>query len=126
MDYLHDETEVLIAAESGETYPEAAKDIVEVLHSDSAEVLARTASEFYRGSPIITCKQTGAGAAYYVGAKLGDDGLSQFYQQVLSAYALESEMKMTLPEGVVIRQRESAQGVLTLSLIHISEPTRPY
>ena len=115
MDYLHDETEVLITAESGEAYPEAAKDIVEVLHADSAEVLARTASEFYRGSPIITCKQAGvgAGAAYYVGAKLGDDGLSEFYQQVLSAHTLEPEVKMTLPEGVVIRQRESAQRMLS-------------
>ena len=113
VDYLHDETEVLIAAELGEAYPETAKDIVEVLHADTAEVLARTASEFYRGSPIITCKQSGAGAAYYVGAKLGDDGLSEFYQQVLSAHALEQEVKMTLPEGVVIRQRESAQGLLT-------------
>ena len=39
--------------------------------------------------------------------------MSEFYQQVLSTHALEPEVKMTLPEGVVIRQRESAQGMLT-------------
>jgi len=113
VDYLHDETEVLIADESGEAYPDAAKDIVEVLHADSAEVLARTASEFYSGSPIVTRKQSGAGAAYYVGAKLGDGGLNAFYRQLLSAHALQPKMEMTMPEGVVIRQRESAQGMLT-------------
>ena len=113
VDYLHDETEVLIAAESGEAYPDAAKDIVEVLHADSAEVLARTASEFYSGSPIVTRKQSGAGAAYYVGAKLGDGGLNAFYQQLLSAHDLHSNLKMIMPEGVVLRQRESVQGRLT-------------
>ena len=113
VDYLHDETEVLIAAESGEAYPDAAKDIVEVLHADSAEVLARTASEFYSGSPIVTRKQSGAGAAYYVGAKLGDGGLNAFYQQLLSAHDLHSNLQMIMPEGVVLRQRESAQGRLT-------------
>ena len=112
MDYLHDETEVSIVAELGETYRDVANDIVEILHAESAEVLARTASEFYKGSPIITRKQAGLGAAYYVGAKLGDDGLSQFYQQVLSAHALEAEVKMTMPKGVVMRQRESTQGRL--------------
>ena len=54
VDYLHDETEVSIVAELGETYRYVAKDIVEVLHAESAEILARTASEFYNGSPIIT------------------------------------------------------------------------
>jgi len=110
---LHDETEVLIADESGEAYPDAAKDILEVLHADSAEVLARTASDFYSGSPIVTRKQSGAGAAYYVGAKLGDGGLNAFYQQLLSAHDLHSNLQMTMPEGVVLRQRESAQGMLT-------------
>ena len=112
VDYLHDETEVSIVAELDETYRYVAKDIVEVLHAESAEILARTASEFYNGSPIITRKQAGAGAAYYVGAKIGDDGLSQFYQQVLSVHAIHPKMRMTLPKGVVIRQRESAQGTL--------------
>ena len=112
VDYLHDETEVSIVAQLGETYRDVAKDIVEILHAESAEVLARTASEFYKGSPVVTSKQVGLGAAYYVGAKLGDDGLSQFYQQVLSVHALHPKIKMTMPKGVVIRQRESAQGTL--------------
>ena len=38
--------------------------------------------------------------------------MSQFYQQVLSVHAIHPKVRMTMPKGVVIRQRESAQGTL--------------
>ena len=111
VDYLHDETEVLVEHDSGKAYPGVASDIVEVLHTESADVIARTGSEFYKGSPVVTSNGSGQGTAYYLGAKLGDASLRAFYESVLATHGLSTQL--CLPEGVVLRQRQSSQGTLT-------------
>jgi beta-galactosidase len=111
VDYLHDETEVLVVHDSGKPYPGVASDVVEVLHVETADVLARTGSEFYKGSSVITSNRSGQGSAYYLGAKLADASLSEFYASLLETHALSTQVG--LPEGVVLRQRQSSQGTLT-------------
>ena len=52
----------------------------DVLHNESAEVIATTAGQFYEGSPAVTAKQVGKGRAIYVAAR----GSRDFQDALLS------------------------------------------
>ena len=55
--------------------------LCDILHPEGAEVLARYASNFYAGSPVVTKNAFGKGFVYYVGAQLEEKALSNVLGQ---------------------------------------------
>ena len=62
----------------------AAKRYCDILHNESAEVVATTAGEFYEGSPALTVKKVGKGRAIYVAAR-GDRNFQEALMSKLCA-----------------------------------------
>lgn len=83
------------------------KDYCEILQplGDETQVLAQYESDFYANTPVITRKQTGAGAAYYLGARLEQAGNEALLRQIFAECGIETE---TLADGAQhhVRQTE--------------------
>lgn len=116
IDYLYDGEQVTVIPEEGNhlgCYAEGvAFDIIERIHPEGADVIARAGSNCYIGSPLITRNSRSKGAAYYIGAKLDSGTLLEFYRGFVSAYDLIQSVSADLPLGVVARKRQTADGEL--------------
>lgn len=79
----------------------------ELLHSETAEVLAVYDSDFYRGRPALTLNRAGAGRSYYMAARTDETLLADFYTMLLAELPLK-RAPVALPQGVVAQVRETA------------------
>jgi beta-galactosidase GanA len=75
-------------------------------------VLATFSSDFHSGAPAMTLRtEADGGAAYYLAARFSDACLLQFYSDLLERHQLKDASLPDLPEGVVLRQRRSSEGM---------------
>ena len=112
VDYLHDEERVAVSFVGNEPQAEGASDIVERIHAEDASVLATFSSDFHSGAPAMTLRtEADGGAAYYLAARFSDACLLQFYSDLLERHQLKDASLPDLPEGVVLRQRRSSEGM---------------
>ncbi|PRX96095.1 beta-galactosidase [Allonocardiopsis opalescens] len=70
-----------------------------------ARAVARYASGVLADRPAITRKEHGAGTAWYLSTRLGDEGLSRLLAEVLGASGAQGA-----PPGVEVVRREPADG----------------
>lgn len=64
-------------------------ELIKIREQESgAEVIARYASDFYAGMPVVTKKEHGDGTAWYVGARLSEDGMAHIYRTCAAAAGL--------------------------------------
>jgi beta-galactosidase len=77
--------------------------LFDIIHSEGAEVLAEYGSDFYAGTPVITCNSFGKGKAYYVGTSPDTEFLTDFVKTVCE----EKEIKpvLNVPKGVEVTER---------------------
>ena len=101
------------------TWP--ARDICELIHAESAEVIATYDGEFYAGRPAITCKKTGRGAAYHLCARLGGDFLNAFTAAILKQAGIAPLLDVPLPIGVTAQTRTSPDGTEWMFLMNFNE-----
>lgn len=108
LDNLHDETRILVEGSiNGQ-----ARDIVERIHLEGAESHAQAGTEFYVGQSLITEHTFGNGSAAYLATRLELPALKAFYERIIKRYDLRRSLELDLPEGVVFRERETANGTL--------------
>ena len=62
----------------------------DLIHPNKAKVLASYADEFYAGTAAITENDYGKGKAWYVGTKLGHQGLTQLFKHIVLETGVES------------------------------------
>lgn len=62
----------------------------DLIHPNKAKVLASYADEFYAGTAAITENDYGKGKAWYVGTKLGHQGLTQLFNHIVLETGVES------------------------------------
>ena len=108
LDTLYPEEKNYVAAD-GARYE--ARDYCEIIHANTAQVLATYDSDFFIGMPAATVNDYGKGKAYYLAFR--DPSVN--YIRELTARALEVAgvtgcMNVTFPEGVTAHVRE-ADGV---------------
>lgn len=84
----------------------AAKHVCELLHVNTAQVLGRYDSDFYKGMPAVTVNPFGKGEAYYIA--FCDDGAysSDFVSDLIAKLKLTKALDAKLPEGVTAHTRE--------------------
>ncbi len=98
-----------------------ARDACELLHAESAEVLATYAGEFYAGMPAVTRKATGRGVAYHLAARLGHDFYNLFTAALLRDAGIALPFGAPLPTGVTAQTRTAADGRRWMFLMNFNE-----
>ena len=78
-----------------------------LLQTKGTEVLARYASEFYKGTPAVTRNSYGKGSAYYIAFRTGPDFHSQFYSKLAEQLGLLRVLPTALPRGVTAQARQA-------------------
>ena len=84
-------------------------DYCEIIHANTAEVLATYQDDFYAGTPAVTVHNYGKGKAYYVACRAEDAFLDSFLCSVAAEIPSARE-EITFPEGVTVRTRENETG----------------
>ncbi len=67
------------------------KDYAELLRVKDAEVLATFASDYYAGEAAVTCKQYGAGKAYYFAGRVAAEDMHGLFEQILQDAGIETK-----------------------------------
>ena len=99
---------------NGKTY--TVKDYAAVLENLSATVLGTFDTDFYAGGAALTAHGVGAGTAYFIGGRTGQDLLDQFYADILPD-SVTAKAWVTGGKGVsvAVRASESHQYVFIMN-----------
>ncbi|MBQ3865024.1 MAG: beta-galactosidase, partial [Clostridia bacterium] len=81
-----------------------ARELCELSHAETAEVLACYGEDFYQGYPALTRNRFGKGKAYYMAARTGEDFLTVFYEDAVTELKLP-RMTKDIPDGVIASVR---------------------
>ncbi len=113
IDALYDgETNHISMTSSGWSSPEhgyECRELCDLIHAETAEVLGVYQDDFYAGRPAVTRNAWGKGQAYYLAARTGSDFLQDFYQMIAYQHSVTASTAMQLPEGVVATARQSGE-----------------
>ena len=77
----------------------------DVIHAETAEVLATYTSDYYRGMPALTVNSFGDGHSYYMAARQNADFYEDFYRRLIDILKLKRALDAELPEGVTAQLR---------------------
>jgi beta-galactosidase len=136
IDAIYDEERVKVVASENNhsglsgTYEACA--YCDLLHADTARVLAAYGSEFYAGRPAVTVNTVGKGKFYYIGSRNDVRFHADFTHHLIAALALRRPFPGDLPDGVMAVKRTdgSREYVFLLNFtnqdhpIHIGEVSR--
>lgn len=85
------------------TYP--IRELCDLIHAESASVLATYGKDFYAGRPVLTRNVFGKGQAYYIAARTDQPFLDDFYGALADELAIHPIIDAPLPEGISVMQR---------------------
>ncbi|MDF2511481.1 MAG: Beta-galactosidase [Herbinix sp.] len=93
--------------------------LCDVLHTESAQVIAEYTEDFYAGMPAVTVNCYGQGKAYYIGTQTEQDYLSSLVRNICDekGHSLIFEFKGELE----ITSRENENGIFTFIINHGSQ-----
>lgn len=86
-----------------------AVELCDLVHAESAEVLAVYDSDFYARRPAATVNRHGDGNAYYLAARTGTSFLLDWYRALVAADPVRRALDAELPAGVAAAVRENAE-----------------
>ena len=95
--------------------------LFDLIHAESAEVLAEYGSDFYKGMPALTVNSFGKGQAYYVATSAS----SEFLQGFLSNLCQDKGVNPLIPDipsGVEASQRVKEERSFLFLLNHNADP----
>lgn len=84
------------------------KELCDLIHAETAEVLAVYQQDFYAGRPALTRNRYGKGQAYYLAARTEGAFLRDFYRTIANKHGIAACTPMPVPEGVVATARHNA------------------
>jgi beta-galactosidase len=93
--------------------------LCEVVRPETADVLATYGDDFYRGTPVVTRNQFGAGCAYYVATDPEDAFLDEFAKRLLAERRIEPPLEA--PPGLEVALRERDAHTVLFLLNHSTE-----
>ncbi|EJY55577.1 Beta-galactosidase [Alicyclobacillus hesperidum URH17-3-68] len=109
IDALHDhDSNHIVMVEGNEldmrgTY--TAYELCDLIHVETAEVLARYGDDFYKGRPALTVNQFGKGSAYYVASRNQAPFHREFVAKIVQRHNLTKVLNVELPHGVTVQLR---------------------
>lgn len=110
--YEHDSNELVTSAGNGFGLDAryGVHTLCDLIHAESAEVLATYGHDFYAGRPALTVNRFGKGRAYYIAARTGNRFLDDFYGALVNGLSLPRAVDTDLPEGVVATRRTDGEN----------------
>lgn len=94
--------------------------LADLLHTESADVVATYGSDFYAGMPVVTRNTFGKGHAYYIASDAEAAFLDNFYGGILPQYGITPFLET--PEGVEVSVRKTAEQAIVFVLNHKDHP----
>lgn len=88
-----------------------AVDYCELIHAETAQVIARYDSDFYQGRPAATVNQYGDGLAYYVAFRDTGEFTDKLVGELLQKAGINSCFDSALPSGVTAHTRTDGETV---------------
>lgn len=120
--YEHDRNSLVPAAGSPFTGEYELRDLCELIHAESAEVLATYGRDFYAGRPVVTCNRVGAGRAIHVAARTDRRFLDDLTGWLASDLDLRRAVAAELPDGVTANVRTDGEREFVFLLNFAPEP----
>ncbi|NLL38048.1 MAG: beta-galactosidase, partial [Clostridiales bacterium] len=109
VDSLYDsDKNALVFSPNGSSGPAgeyAVHTFCELIHAETADILAVYKSDFYAGRPALTKNSFGCGRAYYIAARTENRFLDDFYSYLIDTLDLLKAIDCELPEGVTAQLR---------------------
>jgi beta-galactosidase len=93
--------------------------LCDLIHAESAQVMAVFDDDFYKGYPALTCNRWGKGRAYYLAAMMNDPFPADFYGSLLTEIGIRCAFPH-VPCGVSLQTRE-IEGVVFRFVMNFSE-----
>ncbi len=84
---------------SGDTF-------ADIIHAETAEVLATYDADFFAGRPAVTCNEFESGRAYYLATRPGTEFLTPFFKKIAIDLNLKTAIASPLPPGVTAQVRQ--------------------
>ncbi len=81
----------------------------DLIHAESAKVLATYRDDFYAGRPALTRNDFGKGKAYYIASRNEDTFQEIFYAAIIAEAGVNRVLATELPEGVTAQLRTDGQ-----------------
>ncbi len=82
-----------------------AREFCDLIHAETATVLATYGADFYAGGPALTVNELGNGRAYYVASRNDERFLDDFYAALGGQLNLLRALDAELPSGVSAQLR---------------------
>jgi beta-galactosidase len=98
-----------------------ARELCDLIHAETAEVLATYKSDFYAGRPALTVNSFGKGKAYYIAFRNNGDFLTDFYGALIKELNLKRAVDTELPQGVTAQMRTDGERVFVFILNFVPE-----
>lgn len=98
-----------------------ARELCDLIHAETAEVLATYKSDFYAGRPALTVNSFGKGKAYYIAFRNNGDFLDDFYGALIRELNLKKALDTELPQGVTAQMRTDGERVFVFILNFVPE-----
>lgn len=88
--------------------------LCDIVHAETASVLAVYETDYYKGCPAVTKNEYGKGTAYYLAAEFEQAFLNLFYEKRLKDLGIENPLKTRLPYGVTVSERKGDRNIIFL------------
>lgn len=98
-----------------------ARELCDLIHAESADVLAVYGKDFYAGRPALTENRFGRGRAFYAAARMGADFLDDFIGKLAAQLRLRRALPQDPPEGVSARVRSNGSHDFVFLMNFLSE-----
>ena len=102
----------------------AARELCDLIHAESAEVLATYGDDFYAGRPALTCNRFGRGRAYYIASRNDARFLDDFYGALGAELDLLRSLDVDLPAGVSAQLRTDGERRFVFVMNFNAAPAR--
>ncbi|MGN7358306.1 beta-galactosidase [Paenibacillus sp. SAF-054] len=96
--------------------------LFDLIHAESAEVLAEYGSDFYKGMPALTVNAFGKGQAYYVATSASPEFLQPFLAKLCEDQGIQPLLK-EIPGGIEAAKRVKGGRSFLFLLNHNAEDT---
>ena len=86
------------------------RDYCDVIHAETAEVLATYKNDYYAGMPALTVNNYGNGKAYYIAARTNNDFDTEFFTKIINDLEIKPVINTELPIGVTAQMRTDGEN----------------
>jgi beta-galactosidase len=100
-----------------------ARELCDLIHAESAQVLATYESDFYAGRPAVTANKFGDGRAYYIASRNDERFLDDLYGSLAAQLGLLRSLNADLPHGVSAQLRTDGQRRYVFLMNFCAAPT---